>query len=87
MCETHREDSQSLARRSRLCTSAEFYKTLIELCLPLRPPSSPIDIDIDLYASSVLDCINSNINSVITLKRITTFPNQKPPPSDQVMLG
>lgn len=34
--------------------------------------------DIDLYASSVLDCINSNINSVTTLKRIITLPNQKP---------
>ena len=34
--------------------------------------------DIDSYASSVLDYIKSNINSVTTLKRITTFPNQKP---------
>ena len=29
-------------------------------------------------SSSVLDFINININSVTTLKRITTFPNQKP---------
>ena len=34
--------------------------------------------DIDTYASSVLDFINTNINSVTTLKQITTFPNQKP---------
>ncbi|KAK0154408.1 hypothetical protein N1851_003517 [Merluccius polli] len=34
--------------------------------------------DIDSYASSVLDFINSNINSVTTLKQITRFPNQKP---------
>src|SRR4029434_5779146 len=34
--------------------------------------------DIDSYASSVLDFINTNIDSVTTLKRITTFPNQKP---------
>src|SRR4029434_4710065 len=34
--------------------------------------------DINAYASSVLDFINTNINSVTTLKQITTFPNQKP---------
>lgn len=34
--------------------------------------------DIDSYASSVLDFINTSINSVTTHKRITTFPNQKP---------
>uniref|UniRef100_A0A3B4TE14 Reverse transcriptase domain-containing protein n=1 Tax=Seriola dumerili TaxID=41447 RepID=A0A3B4TE14_SERDU len=34
--------------------------------------------DIDTYASSVLDYINTSINSVTTSKRITTFPNQKP---------
>jgi hypothetical protein len=34
--------------------------------------------DIDIYASSVLKRMNSEINSVTTLKRITIFPNQKP---------
>lgn len=34
--------------------------------------------DIDAYASSVLDYINTIINSVTTHKQITTFPNQKP---------
>ena len=34
--------------------------------------------DIDSYASSILDFINTNIDSVTTLKQITTFPNQKP---------
>ncbi|KAK1875608.1 Serine/threonine-protein kinase WNK4, partial [Dissostichus eleginoides] len=34
--------------------------------------------DIDHYASSVLDYISTTINSVTTLKQITTYPNQKP---------
>ncbi|KAK0136664.1 hypothetical protein N1851_027167 [Merluccius polli] len=34
--------------------------------------------DIDSYASSILDFVNTNINSVTTLKQITTFPSQKP---------
>lgn len=34
-------------------------------------------MDIDSYASSILDYIDSNINSVTTLKRITMLPNQK----------
>ena len=42
--------------------------------------------DIDSYASSVLDFINTNINSVTTLKRITTFPNQKPWMNKEVRL-
>ena len=42
--------------------------------------------DIDSYASSVLDCINTNIDSVTTLKRITTFPNQKPWMNKEVRL-
>lgn len=42
--------------------------------------------DIDSYAPFVLDCINSNINSVTTLKQITTFPNQKPWMSSEVRL-
>src|SRR4029434_8952842 len=33
--------------------------------------------DINAYASSVLDFINTNISSVTNLKQITTFPNQK----------
>ncbi|KAK0148827.1 hypothetical protein N1851_010774 [Merluccius polli] len=35
-------------------------------------------IDITLYTSSVLDYMRSSTDSVTTLKRITTFPNQKP---------
>lgn len=35
-------------------------------------------MDTDTYASSVLDFISTNIDSVTTLKQITTFPNQKP---------
>ncbi|KAJ8401415.1 hypothetical protein AAFF_G00386460 [Aldrovandia affinis] len=35
-------------------------------------------INIHSYTSSVLDHISSNIDSVTTIKRITTFPNQKP---------
>ena len=34
--------------------------------------------DIDHYASSILDYISTTINSVTTLKQITTYPNQKP---------
>ncbi|KAM8863327.1 uncharacterized protein AB9W97_018228 [Spinachia spinachia] len=34
--------------------------------------------DINAYASPVLDFINTNINSVTTLKQIATFPNQNP---------
>ena len=41
--------------------------------------------DIDSYASSVLD-FNTNIDSVTTLKRITTFPNQKPWMNKEVRL-
>ncbi|KAM3842180.1 zinc finger CCCH domain-containing protein 15-like [Diretmus argenteus] len=36
------------------------------------------DIDIDSYASFVLDYINTNIDGVTTLKRMITFHNQKP---------
>ena len=43
--------------------------------------------DTDFYASSVLDCIDSNIDSVTTLKRITTFPNQKPWMNKEVQLN
>ena len=35
-------------------------------------------MDITLYTSSVLDYMTSSTDSVTTLKRITTFPNQKP---------
>ena len=41
--------------------------------------------DIDSYASYVLD-FNTNIDSVTTLKRITTFPNQKPWMNKEVRL-
>ena len=34
--------------------------------------------DIDLFTSSVVDYINSNIDDVTTHKLITTYPNQKP---------
>ena len=34
--------------------------------------------DIDCYTSSVLDYINTTIDSVTTQKQITTYPNQKP---------
>ena len=42
--------------------------------------------DFNLCASSVLDCINSNIDSVTTIKRITTFPSQKPWKNQEVRL-
>ena len=35
-------------------------------------------MDIDSYASSILNYIDSNINNVATLKRIAMFSNQKP---------
>ena len=35
-------------------------------------------ININAYTSAVVDYINTNTNSVTTLKQITTFPNQKP---------
>ncbi len=42
--------------------------------------------DIDIYTSSVLDYINTTIDSVTTEKQITTYPNQKPWMNKEVRL-
>ncbi|XP_055513785.1 uncharacterized protein LOC129710655 [Leucoraja erinacea] len=42
--------------------------------------------DIDSYTSSILDFINSTINSVTSLKQVTIFPNQKPWMNSEVRL-
>uniref|UniRef100_A0A3Q3G1R3 Reverse transcriptase domain-containing protein n=1 Tax=Labrus bergylta TaxID=56723 RepID=A0A3Q3G1R3_9LABR len=42
--------------------------------------------DIDTYTSSVLDYINTTIDSVTTWKQITTYPNQKPWMNEEVRL-
>ena len=44
---------------------------------PLRQPLTPTRTS-PYYTSSVLDYMRSSTDSVTTLKRITTFPNQKP---------
>uniref|UniRef100_A0A9J8B5F0 Reverse transcriptase domain-containing protein n=1 Tax=Cyprinus carpio carpio TaxID=630221 RepID=A0A9J8B5F0_CYPCA len=43
-------------------------------------------MDIDIYTSSVLDYINTTIDSVTTEKQITTYPNQKPWMNKEVRL-
>ncbi len=42
--------------------------------------------DIDIYTTSVLDYINTTIDSVTTEKQITTYPNQKPWMNKEVQL-
>ncbi|MGL5293141.1 MAG: hypothetical protein ACRC9V_05160 [Aeromonas sp.] len=42
--------------------------------------------DIDSYTSSVLDYINTTIDSVTTQKQITIYPNQKPWMNKEVRL-
>ncbi|KAK3538731.1 hypothetical protein QTP86_014323, partial [Hemibagrus guttatus] len=55
------------------------FSTQTGVCLPLRPP-------VALILTSVLDYINTTIDSVTTEKQITTYPNQKPWMNKEVRL-
>lgn len=68
------EDSQSVARWGSLGTTGPASTHRLEhVCHSGHLGFSHTDN----YASSVLDYINTTINSVTTLKQITTCPNQK----------
>ncbi|KAL0186167.1 hypothetical protein M9458_017837 [Cirrhinus mrigala] len=77
-CEAFSEDHQSVASGGRLHTPGQVSTHGLEyVCY---------HTNIDSYTSSVLDYINTTIDSVTTQKQITIYPNQKPWMNKEVRL-